>query len=105
MAESIEVRYNKLLAEMKEKDARIRTLETAAEVLKNAFNVQGTAQQITVAYYKREMMMREANLPIESKQRLHAAFVKSTDNAGLKEAINVERNYDNRGKVQPTARG
>lgn len=100
--ESIEVRYNKLLAESQKKDSQLKAYEGAIESFKNALR----HHQVCVAYYEREFKMREAGLSLESKQRLHSAFRNSTDNAGLKEAVNTERkNHDRRGKVQPTACG
>jgi hypothetical protein len=49
-----------------------------------------TEQRYRAARAEREIRFRGAGLPQPARERLHAAFAKSTDNAGLKEAINVE---------------
>lgn len=46
--------------------------------------------RVAKARSEREMRLRNSGLPEQARDRLHMAFAKSTDNAGLKEAINVE---------------
>lgn len=46
--------------------------------------------QRRAAKAERELLFYKSNLKQESKDRLHQAFRESTDNAGLKEAINTE---------------
>ena len=48
-------------------------------------------KQITIAKIERDGVLKVANLSPDSADRLHKAFATSTNNAGLKEAINVER--------------
>jgi len=48
-------------------------------------------KQITIAKIERDGVLKVANLSPDSVDRLHKAFATSTNNAGLKEAINVER--------------
>jgi len=49
-----------------------------------------TEQRTRAARAEREMRFRGAGLSQSARNRLHLAFTLSTDNAGLKEAINVE---------------
>lgn len=49
-----------------------------------------TEQRIRTAKAERELRMHVAGVSLAARGRLHAAFAHSTDNAGLKEAINVE---------------
>ena len=49
-----------------------------------------TLNRRRAARAEREMQLREANLSQPSRDRLHAAFENSLDNAGLRQAINVE---------------
>lgn len=48
-------------------------------------------KSITIASIQRDAHLKEAKLSPASIKRLHEAFAQSTDNSGLKEAINVER--------------
>ena len=48
-------------------------------------------ERLDHAATKRGYMLRDSGLPAASVERLSAAFAKSTDNAGLKEAINCEK--------------
>jgi hypothetical protein len=66
--------------------ARIAFLEKENKELKAAI----TTQRRQTARANRELLFRERNLPVDIKERLHQVFSSSTDNAGLKEAINVE---------------
>lgn len=70
--QSLEVRLNEALAEIEQLKARV------------------TEERIRATRAEREMRFRAAGVPQPAKDRLHAAFATSTDNAGLKEAINVE---------------
>lgn len=75
---SIETRLNEALA-------MVATLQQENKQLK----VTVTVQRIRAARAEREMIMRERGLSETQKQNLHQAFSNSTDNAGLREAINV----------------
>lgn len=79
---SVEVQLNEALA-------KITTLETENTQLKEAV----TAGKIGIAKAERTAQLTEAKLPEPCTKRLQEAFAKSTDNAGLKEAINVEAEY------------
>lgn len=70
---SVEAKLNEALAQVAE-------LQTA---LSNS--------RIDAAYFERELRMTNAGLRHEAKIRLHKAFERSTDNAGLREAINTEK--------------
>ena len=70
---SIEAKLNKALAEIEQLKEDVTRYRTSAN------------------YFEREWRMTNAGLPHESKDRLHRAFEKSFDNAGLKEAINTEK--------------
>jgi hypothetical protein len=48
-------------------------------------------KQITIAKLQRDELLWQAGLPQRCVQRLNSAFATSTDNAGLKQAINCER--------------
>ena len=48
-------------------------------------------QRLRATRAERELLLREAPLPQQAKDRLHLAFAKSTDNSGLREAINIEK--------------
>lgn len=77
---SIEAKYNQLLTE-NATSARIITQLKAA--LHQA--------QIARAATERKYILRDANLPFPCVERLEKAFATSTDNAGLKQAINCEK--------------
>lgn len=79
---SIEVQLNEALDVIKAKDAEIVTLKEAVN-----------KQQIATAKAERDGQLKESKLPVPCVNRLSEAFAKSTDNAGLKEAINVEAEY------------
>ena len=70
---SIEAKLNQALAEI--------------EQLKEAV----TRYRTSSTYFERELRMTKASLPREAKNRLHKAFERSRDNAGLSEAINTEK--------------
>lgn len=76
---SLEAKYNQLLDE---NAALLRVISQ----LKTALH----ETQIKVAATERANILREAMLPIPSIDRLNRAFATSTDNAGLKQAINCE---------------
>jgi len=76
----IEIQLNAALERIKQQDAEITSLKTAV-----------SNHQIDGAYFERELRMTNAGLPNDAKDRLHRAFENSRDNAGLKEAINVEK--------------
>lgn len=80
--ESIEVKLNAALT-------KIAALETENKQLKEAV-AQG---RIEKAKAERAVALKEAKLPAPCVARLDEAFKSSTDNAGLKEAINVEAEY------------
>jgi hypothetical protein len=65
----------------------ITQLQTDNAELKQAI----TRIRIDRAKEQRETLMLAARLPEPVRARLHAAFATSTDNAGLKQAINTER--------------
>ena len=77
---SIEAELNKVLAE----NQQIRQENTE---LKAAIHEMRIAKAAT----ERADILRDAMLPVESIARLNDAFKTSTDNAGLKQAINAER--------------
>lgn len=80
--DSIEVKLNEALAKNK-------ILETENTQLKEAV----TAGKVATAKVERASQLKEAKLPEPCIKRIDEAFSKSTDNAGLKEAINVENEY------------
>lgn len=49
------------------------------------------AMRIDCAFWHRQNRLANAGLSPVSKDRINNAFAQSTDNAGLKEAINVEK--------------
>jgi|HubBroStandDraft_2_1064218.scaffolds.fasta_scaffold3033523_1 hypothetical protein len=65
----------------------IKLLEKENTELKTAI----TRIRIDRAKEQRETLMLAARLPEPVRAKLHEAFATSTDNAGLKEAINVEK--------------
>jgi hypothetical protein len=65
---------------LKEATTQIASLKTTVHTLR-----------IENAKLLRESQMKEAGLSPEAIKRLHEAFANSTDNAGLKQAINVEK--------------
>ena len=79
---SIEVQLNEALELVKSRDAEIVTLKESINVGKQA-----------TAKAERDGQLKESKLPEPCVLRLSEAFAKSTDNAGLKEAINVESAY------------
>ena len=48
-------------------------------------------KQLTIANIQRDWKLKEAGLPEPCVKRIHDAFATSLDNAGLKQAINVEK--------------
>lgn len=77
---SIEAKYNQLVDE----NAALTRIITQ---LKAALH----QSQIGHATIKRQQLLKESGLPEQSCERLNRAFALSTDNAGLKQAINTER--------------
>lgn len=77
---NIETQLHEAHELLKAKDAEIVTLKRVIH-----------QKQIAHANVQRDWQLKEAGLLPDSITRLHAAFATSTDNAGLKEAINVER--------------
>ena len=67
-----------------------RSLNEALDVIASLKTVIHQ-KQITIAALQRDGRLKEARLHPASVVRLHEAFAISTDNAGLKEAINVEK--------------
>ncbi len=49
--------------------------------------------QVARAATERKYILRDSHLPEPCVKRLDAAFANSTDNAGLKQAINVELKF------------
>ena len=79
MTLSIEAKYNQILDENAFLTRTIKQLKVALHQM-----------QIDKAAEHRANILREAMLPASSIDRLNAAFATSTDNAGLKQAINAE---------------
>lgn len=77
---SLEVQMNQAIDQLKEKDKLIISLKKVIH-----------QKQITIATIQRDWLLKEAKLPADAVERLHGAFATSTDNAGLKQAINTER--------------
>ena len=77
---SVEAKLNQTLELLSARDAEIVTLKKVIH-----------EKQITIAKIERDGVLLASNLMPEAITRLHAAFAKSTDNAGLKQAINCER--------------
>jgi hypothetical protein len=77
---SIETKYNQLLDENAFLTRTIQQLKVALHQM-----------QIERAATERANTLSEAMLPASSIDRLNKAFATSTDNAGLRQAINVER--------------
>jgi hypothetical protein len=76
----IEVLLNEALDTIKAKEAENVSLKATIHQLR-----------ITAAKRERDEALKAANLPKPCVFRLNEAFAKSTDNAGLKEAINCEK--------------
>lgn len=79
---SVEVQLNEALESIKTLTAENTTLKEAV-----------TAAKVATAKAEREGLLKEAKLPEPCVKRVNEAFAKSTDNAGLKEAINTEDAY------------
>lgn len=77
---SIEVQLHEALEQINTKDSEIVSLKRAIH-----------QKQLTIANIQRDWKLKEAGLPEPCVKRIHDAFATSLDNAGLKEAINVER--------------
>lgn len=80
--ESLEIQLNKALEQVK-------TLTVENTSLKEAVS----AGKVATAKAEREGQLKESKLPAPCVTRINEAFAKSTDNAGLKEAINAESEY------------
>lgn len=72
---------------MKTVEAQLNEALAEIEQLKEAV----IRHRTSATYFERELRMSNAGLPCEAKDRLHRAFERSKDNAGLKEAINTEK--------------
>jgi len=81
---SVEVKLNEAL----------RTIELLKDV-NTQLKTRIHQMQIDKAKVTRDGVLREARLPEPCVRRLHEAFATSTDNAGLKQAINVEKRANN----------
>jgi hypothetical protein len=68
-------------------NSTVARLETENTELKATI----TEVRIAAAKKERDRLLKESGLPEPCVKRLHEAFAKSTDNAGLKSAINVEK--------------
>jgi hypothetical protein len=79
---AIEIQLNEALAKITAKDVEIVALKEAV-----------SAGKIAIAKAERDGQLKESKLPVPCVNRLSEAFAKSIDNAGLKEAINVEAEY------------
>ena len=77
---SIETQLHEALEQIKVKDDAIASLKFAVH-----------QHRLTIGKLEREARLKEAGLPEPSIKRIREAFATSTDNAGLKEAISVER--------------
>jgi hypothetical protein len=80
LMDSIETKLNKALGAISIQGQMIAKLKRAIH-----------QKSITIASIQRDARLKESGLPQLAIKRLHEAFATSTDNAGLKEAINVER--------------
>jgi hypothetical protein len=80
MAQSIEAKLNEAIERYKQQ------AETVLRLHKELTNAK-----IVSAFYERQHKMLKAGLPNESKDHLNKCFERSTDNAGLREAINNEK--------------
>jgi len=78
--QSLETQLNQALEGIKQRDELIASLKSTIH-----------RKQLIIASIQRDWQMKEAKLSGDSIKRLHEAFATSTNNAGLKEAINVER--------------
>lgn len=72
-----------------EANEKIKTLTLENTQLKEAVSTG----KIATAKAERDGQLKESKLPAPCVARLSEAFKASTDNAGLKEAINVESEY------------
>jgi len=77
---SIEVLLHEALDTIKAKEAENASLKATVHQLR-----------LITAKHERDGVLKAANLPEPSVKRLHEAFASSTDNAGLKQAINCEK--------------
>lgn len=77
---SVETKYNQLVDENAALTRTITALKTALH-----------QSQVDHARTKRLWILKESGLSEQSYERLNRAFAASTNNAGLKEAINVEK--------------
>ncbi|MFY9909129.1 MAG: hypothetical protein WCF22_00555 [Candidatus Sulfotelmatobacter sp.] len=78
--QSLELRLNEALAGIEERNKLITTLKRLLH-----------KKTLAYAELQRDWQLKSAGLSPDSIARLHQAFATSTNNAGLKEAINVER--------------
>lgn len=84
--DSIETKLNKALEAVRIQGEMIRTLKRVVH-----------QKSIIIANIQRDVKLKEAGLSPSSIKRLHEAFAQSTDNAGLKTAIKLEREKYGRG--------
>lgn len=75
--------------QLQEAQEQIKTLTVENGQLKEAVS----AGKIATAKVERASMLKESKLPEPCVARIDGAFAKSADNAGLKEAINIEAEY------------
>lgn len=78
--ESIEIQLNRSLENVKFLERQIVSLRRAV-----------TDAVIRATTAERRHILYLSGLPQESVDRLHISFATSTDNAGLKQAINIEK--------------
>jgi len=78
--QSLETQLNAALAGIKERDELIASLKRVIHT-----------KQLTITSIQRDVQMKEAGLSADSMKRLHQAFATSTDNAGLRQAIKIEK--------------
>lgn len=76
---SLEFQLNQALDLVKQRDGEIVSLKAAV-----------TEWRVKWAFEVRDRQLSTSRLPEPCVKRLHEAFAKSTDNAGLKQAINCE---------------
>jgi hypothetical protein len=78
--QSIEVRLNEALDAVKQRDELIRSLKRVIH-----------RKSLIISSHERDAKCKQAGLPMSAIKRLHEAFAQSVDNAGLREAIKVEK--------------
>lgn len=79
---SIEAKFQEAASELEKARTKIKELETKLN-----------EAAVATAKAQRDGQLKESGLPEPSVKRISEAFAKSTDNAGLKEAISTEEKY------------